>query len=172
MSVVASACGADAAPLNSRTVGRRKMPEIRRATPGDERLWRSAVSSILSDGQTDGAIVAEGEVAEALADPRCHLFLALEQERPVGLLSAYTFPDVVSGGQIAYLYDIEVLHSSRRAQVGTSLVKALLASCSANRVKLVWAGTDHGNQAARRTFERTGAEAEGDRYVEYEWELD
>lgn len=111
-------------------------------------------------------------MAAALADPRCQLFLALEGATPVGLLSAYVFPDVVSGGQLAYLYDIEVMPSSRRGRVGTALVEALLAGCEAAGVKLVWAGTDAENEAARRTFEGTGAEAEGGRYVEYEWEID
>jgi ribosomal protein S18 acetylase RimI-like enzyme len=148
------------------------LPEVRRATPGDERLWRSAAASILSDEQTEGTFASDIELAAALSDARCYLFLSLEGEKPVGLLSAYVFPDVVSGGKLAYLYDIEVLRSYRRGPVGTSLLSALLASCRADGVKLVWAGTDCENVAARRTFERTGAEAEGDQYVEYEWDLD
>lgn len=140
--------------------------------PGDENLWRSATVSILSDEQTEGVFASDAELAAALADPRCCLFLALEGESPVGLLSAYVFPDVVSGGQHAYLYDIEVRPTYQRGQIGTSLVNALLANCRADGVKLVWAGTDCDNAAARRTFERTGAEAEGDQFVEYEWELD
>jgi RimJ/RimL family protein N-acetyltransferase len=38
-------------------------------------------------------------------------------------------------------------------------------------VKLIWAGTHAENRAARRTFERTGAELVGDAYAEYEWNL-
>jgi ribosomal protein S18 acetylase RimI-like enzyme len=127
---------------------------------------------MLPDQQTEGIFAADVELNAALADPRCYLFLALDGKRPIGLLTAYAFPDVVSGGQLAYLYDIEVLKSFRRSQVGSSLVEALLASCRSDGVKLLWAGTDVENEPAKRTFERTGAEAEGDRYVEYKWELD
>ncbi len=90
----------------------------------------------------------------------------------MGLSSAYTFPDVVSGGWLAYLYDIEVATSHRRTGIGSALVNALVASCREDGVKTIWAGTDADNAPARATFERTGADLEGDRYVEYEWEVD
>jgi ribosomal protein S18 acetylase RimI-like enzyme len=89
----------------------------------------------------------------------------------VGLLSAYAFPDVASGGFLAYLYDIEVAESQRSFGIGRGLIEALLAACKADGVKLVWAGTEVENAAARRAFERTGAELEGDQYAEYEWDI-
>ena len=147
-------------------------PGVRRALPGDERVWRTATSSILSDEQTAGIFASDAELAAALADPHCYLFLALAGETPVGLSSAYALPDVASGGRFVYLYDIEVLPSFQRRGVGASLVAALLACCRADGVKLVWAGTNVENEPARRTFERTGAETEGEPFVEYEWELD
>ena len=147
------------------------MFEVRRARVGDERLWLSAVESILSEPDRDGRIATAAEVASALADPSSLLFLALSGETPVGLLSAYTFPDVAAGGRLAYLYDIEVRASHQRAGIGTALVEALVVSCRADGVKTIWAGTDVENRAARHTFERTGAALQGDSYVEYEWEL-
>lgn len=146
--------------------------EVRRARPGDERLWLSAVESILSQEQRDGGAATHDEVASALADARCHLLLAASGGTPLGLLSAYVFPDVAAGGHLAYLYDVEVAPSHRRQGIGAALVDALAASCREDGVRLIWAGTDAGNRAARRTFERTGAECEGDRYIEYEWEIE
>ena len=148
------------------------MTEIVRATSADLQRWRVATRSILSEEQTAGAAASDAELAAALSDPRCMLLLAVSDGAPVGLLSAYVFPDVVSGGSLAYLYDIDVVEAQRRSGVGTSLVNALLALCREDGVKLVWAGTDAENRPARRTFERTGGELEGDRYVEYEWEID
>ena len=145
---------------------------IRRAKAGDEELWRSAVSSVLSETDRGGRIACSEHIASALGDPRCLLFLAFSEGTPVGLLSAYVFPDVAAGGRLAYLYDIEVHRSHRRLGVGKALVEALVACCRAEGVTMIWAGTDAQNTAARRTFERTGAEVEGDSYVEYEWELD
>ena len=145
------------------------MSEVRRARVGDERLWLTAVASILSEPGRARRVATAVDVASALRDPRCLLFLALSGGTPVGLLSAYTFPDVAAGGRLAYLYDIEVRESHQRAGVGTALVEALVTSCRAEGVKMIWAGTGAENLAARRTFERTGAELEGDSYVEYEW---
>ena len=147
------------------------MPEVRRARVGDEHLWLSAIASILSEPDRDVRIATAVDVASALRDARCLLFVALSEQTPVGLLSAYISPDVAAGGRLAYLYDIEVRESYQRAGVGRALVEALVASCRAGGVKTIWAGTDAENQAARRTFERTGAELEGDSYVEYEWVL-
>ncbi len=147
------------------------MFEVRRAGTGDERLWLSAVASIFSEEDRDERIATDVELASALEDSRCLLFLALSEETPVGLLSAYIFPDVSAGGSLAYLYDIEVRESHRRAGVGTALIEALVAGCRAAGVTTIWAGTDVSNQAARRTFERTGADLEGESYAEYEWDL-
>ena len=147
------------------------MPEIRRARVGDERLWLSAIASVLSEPDRDGRVASAGDVASAIRDPRCLLFPALSGGIPVGLLSAYSLPDVAAGGRLAYLYDIEVRESHQRSGVGRALVEALVASCRADGVKVIWAGTDAENRAARRTFESTGAELGGDSYVEYEWGL-
>ena len=145
---------------------------VRRASPADAELWRAAARSILSAEDRDGRLATPADVAGALADERCYLFLASEGETPIGLLSAYRFPDAAAGGQLVYLYDIEVLAEHRRQGVGAGLVEALVAACREDGVRLVWAGTDVANVSARRTFERTGAALEGESYVEYEWELD
>ena len=47
-----------------------------------------------------------------------------------------------------------------------------MGRCRADGVRCIWAGTKIDNVPARRTFEATGAELEGEAYAEYEWELD
>ena len=146
---------------------------IRRAQPGDENLWLGAVAALTaSDEQRDRSRVSRDDVAAALADTRCYLYVALSSSDPVGLLSAYRFPDVERGGQIVYLYDIEVRVDRRRTGAGRQLVAALLDQCRRDRVRWIWAGTDRDNAAARRTFEASGATLEGGAYVEYAWDLD
>jgi ribosomal protein S18 acetylase RimI-like enzyme len=112
------------------------------------------------------------ETARALADSRCYLLVATQGSNPVGLLCAYRFPDLTSGGEIVYLYDIEVAAERRRRGFGVELIRSLVKCCAAENVKLIWAGTDTGNAAARRAFEVTGAELEGGSYAEYEWDLE
>ena len=142
---------------------------VRRLTGGDESLWLSAVTAVLGP---EDRVASTAEAAAALADSRCYLFVATHDDALVGLLTAYRFPDVTSGGEIAYLYDIEVLPVQRRKGLGAQLVGALVECCEQDNVKLIWAGTDVNNVAARRTFEVTGAEVEGLSYAEYEWHLE
>ena len=144
----------------------------RRLTSGDESLWSKAVASVIAGENCDGRLASEREIARCLTDPRCYLFIAMQDTDPVGLLSAYRFPDVVAGGELVYLYEIEILAGYRRRGLGAELIGSLMECCEKEKVKLIWAGTDIGNVAARRTFEATGARLEGESYAEYEWNLE
>ncbi|MDX1735844.1 MAG: GNAT family N-acetyltransferase [Halioglobus sp.] len=144
----------------------------RRLAPGDERVWRAAVERIIAPIDRDGELISARDFAGALADNRCYMLLAESGGVAQGLLSAYRFPDLEAGGSIVYLYDIEVVAAARQQGIGTSLLEALLALCDANDVSLVWAGTEAHNLPARRAFEATGAELEGERCVGYEWDLE
>lgn len=145
---------------------------VQRAGSGDESLWARAVARLVSAPDRDGRLASIAELARVMADPRCYLYLGLQGAEPVGLLSAYRIPDAEAGGELVYLYDIEVEASRRRRGVGGALVAALLESCREDGVRRIWAGTALENSAARRTFESTGARLEGETYAEYEWELE
>jgi ribosomal protein S18 acetylase RimI-like enzyme len=145
---------------------------VRRVGPGDEALWAQAVTGLVPSADRDGRVASTDELRGALTDPRCLLYVAREADVVLGLLSAYCFPDVEAGGHIAYLYDIEVDAARRRQGTGRALVDALIDDCRSEGVHLIWAGTEATNRAARRTFEASDAELEGDAYVEYEWDLE
>jgi ribosomal protein S18 acetylase RimI-like enzyme len=145
---------------------------VHRLTAGEDHLWRIAVEAVLAEESRDGRLVSVAEIARALADSRCYLLVATQGSNPVGLLCAYRFPDVTCGGETVYLYDLEVVAEQRRRGFGGELIRSLVKCCEAENVKLIWAGTDTGNAAARRTFEGTGAELEGGSYAEYEWDLE
>ena len=146
--------------------------DVRRIGPADAALWRDAVASILSGEDRDGGLAPQAAIATAAADDRCYLLVALRGDDPIGLLSGYRFPDLVEGGTLVYLYDIEVQATNRRHGVGASLLSALVRHCRADGVTRIWAGTRGDNLPARRAFEATGATLEGDAYVEYEWNLE
>jgi GNAT superfamily N-acetyltransferase len=145
---------------------------VRRLKSGDERLWSDAVVAVISEEDRDGKLASERELSRGLADLRCYFFVAMENSDPIGLLSAYRFPNVVAGGELVYLYDIEVRVEHRCKGAGSALVRSLVACCESEGVRLIWAGTDISNMAARRTFEVTGAELIGESYAEYEWDLE
>ena len=135
---------------------------VHRLKPGDEQLWLSAVETVLAAENREGRLASVPDISRALADSRCYLLVATGASNPVGLLCAYRFPDLVRGGDIVYLYDIEVIAAQRRRGFGVELLQSLVKCCEADNVKLIWAGTDTTNAAARRAFEVTGAELEGD----------
>jgi len=143
----------------------------RRISAEDASLWRSAVEKLLFPGDGDDSPIALKDAADALSDQRCYLIVAEDDSRIVGLLSAYRFPNVTSGGDIVYLYDIEVQEQVRNRGFGRALINELLRNCKLDGVKIVWAGTKAANISARKIFERTGASVAGDSYVEYEWTL-
>lgn len=113
---------------------------VRRLTAGDEDLWRQVIEAVLGEASRDGQLISEPEIARALADSRCYLFVAMQDSNPLGLLSGYRFPDLVTGGDIVYLYDIEVLTEHRRRGFGSELIRSLIKCCEAENVKLIWLG--------------------------------
>lgn len=145
--------------------------KVRRLTSGEQSLWSKAVSVVVAEEDRKGPLASHREIVQALGDSRCYLIVAEADGEPVGLLSAYRFPDVVTGGELVYLYDIEVRVDHRHKGVGTTLIHSLIECCQKDQVRLIWAGTDVTNMAARRTFEATNAKLEGESYAEFEWKL-
>jgi ribosomal protein S18 acetylase RimI-like enzyme len=146
--------------------------KIDRMGSSDAAVWRLAVETIIAADDRENKLLTTTESADALADTRCYAFLASTGGAPIGLLTAYRFPDLESGGSLVYLYDIEVLSTHRKHGVGRALLECLIESCEHDQVKLIWAGTEAENTAARAAFEATDAELEGESYVEYEWDLE
>jgi aminoglycoside 6'-N-acetyltransferase I len=104
-------------------------------------------------------------------DERCYLTVAEVRSNIIGLLSAYRFPDLVSGGQLVYLYEIEGEVAQRRKGVGRSLIQCLITHCETDNVDRIWAGTAIDTNSARTLFADTGASLAGESYAEFEWNL-
>lgn len=145
---------------------------VRRLGAGEEALWSRAVAALVAADDRDERLASAAELIRTLEDARCYLYVAFRDGDPVGLLTAYRFPDAEAGGELVYLYDIEVAAERRRDGIGKALLSALSDQCREDGVRRIWAGTERGNLAARRAFEATGAELEGESYVEYEWALE
>lgn len=92
-----------------------------------------------------------------LAEPTHHLLIAYDSgSEPVGFISGVetTHPDK---GTEMFLYELSVVEPARRQGAGRALVEALGALARERGCHGMWAGTEPGNLAARRTYARAGA---------------
>jgi ribosomal protein S18 acetylase RimI-like enzyme len=132
--------------------------EIRVLGPGDDELVVAA--SHLFDGPT-----LADTTTRFLAAPNHHLVLAYEEGRPVGFVSGVevTHPDK---GTEMFLYELAVDEPWRRRGIGRALVEALAEIARAAGCYGMWVVTDRTNEAARATYEGTGAVSETDQVVD------
>jgi len=126
--------------------------------PGDDALL--AVASHLFDGAA-----LPDATAAFLADERHHLLVAYDGPRPVGFVSGVevTHPDK---GTEMFLYELAVDEPHRRRGIGRDLVEQLAAVARRSGCYGMWVVTDHENEAARATYEGTGAVPEAGQVVE------
>ena len=147
--------------------------KIQRVTSHQERLWRSALEETLPEITSEDTFLSEKDFTSALEDTRCYALVATDDipDRPVGILTAYRFPNLTAPGDLVYLYDIVVVPGHRCRGVATALISALIEQCRSDRVVRIWAGTGQENLPAHLAFYRTGARKIGETYTEYEWLL-
>ncbi len=142
--------------------------DIRRLGPDDSSLLEAAVRHVLLPSEPASA----QHLVHAVADSRCYFLVSVQDDVPIGYLSAYKFPAVESSGFMVYLYDLVVVPEHRRRGIGTRLVQELKERCRKDGVTRVWVGTTPENQAAQRTFAATGAYRVSEEYIEYAYDLE
>jgi ribosomal protein S18 acetylase RimI-like enzyme len=103
-----------------------------------------------------------------VTDPNHHLLIAYDDGVPVGFVSGVevTHPDK---GTEMFLYELGVAEDHRRRGVGRNLVERLAGIASDRDCYGMWVLTDAANTAALATYERAGANREGDPQVMLSW---
>jgi ribosomal protein S18 acetylase RimI-like enzyme len=136
--------------------------EIRVLRPGDDGLV--AAASHLFDGP-----LRPDATARFLAEAGHHLLVAYEDGQAVGFVSGVevTHPDK---GTEMFLYELAVDERFRRRGIGRALTEHLGARARVAGCYGMWVVTDHDNEAARGTYEGTGAAPETGQVVEV-WTL-
>jgi ribosomal protein S18 acetylase RimI-like enzyme len=149
--------------------------EIRRLQESDYLVLASAIRllvPLVSDESINNQIIDESFLKQALGDKNCYYILCLDDSTPVGYLSAFRFPAVETADFQIYLYDIAVDERFRRRGLGARMIEELKRHCREDKVNYVWVGTSLDNEAAQRTFEKTGARKVSETYVEYIYKFD
>lgn len=116
----------------------------------------------------DGPVVP-ALTEDFLADPRHHLFVALDAGTVVGMASAvdYVHPD--KAPQL-WINELGVAPPYRRRGIGRRLLSALLAHGRALGCTEAWLGTEEDNVPARALYAQAGGAAEP--FVLYAFPLD
>jgi len=100
-----------------------------------------------------------------LSDERHHLLIAYVEDAPAGMITGVemTHPDK---GTEMFLYELAVDEAFRRRGIGRALVDELASVARDAGCYGMWVVTDHGNEAARATYEGAGGVPETDQVVE------
>ena len=132
--------------------------ELRELRPGDAGLV--AAASHLFDGPA-----RPEATARFLAEDGHHLLVAYEADRAVGFVSGVevTHPDK---GTEMFLYELAVDEPFRRLGIARVLVERLADLARESGCYGMWVVTDNDNEAARATYEGTGAVPEPEQVVE------
>ncbi|MFN7982501.1 MAG: GNAT family N-acetyltransferase [Vicinamibacterales bacterium] len=139
---------------------------VRRLTRDDLPFCTRLAADVLRSAE-----VATDRLRELLEDSRSIVLAAQVRDVPVGYVVSYCFPSL-SGERLAYLYDIEVLADWRRQGVARMLVGGAVVRVPASgRREHLEAGSSLTNMAACELWRATGAQRDGDQYVEFTFEL-
>ncbi len=148
--------------------------EIRRLQQSDYLLLASAIRTLVplvSDEPISSQTIDEAFLKQVLGDKNCYYILCLDNSTPIGYLSAFRFPAVETADFQIYLYDIAVDELFRRQGLGSRMIEELKRHCGEDKVDFIWVGTSLDNEAAQKTFEKTGARKVSETYVEYTYEF-
>lgn len=106
-----------------------------------------------------------------LEDDRSYLLVVLIDEKVVGYTLAYRFPSLYASGDMAYLYDIDVVPEHRQKGVGRLLIETVKTYLSRDGVTEAWLGTAVNNWAAQGLFTSTGGIKSGETFYDYTYVL-
>ncbi|MET7696655.1 GNAT family N-acetyltransferase [Streptomyces sp. NPDC005485] len=125
--------------------------EIRRATTVDE---LSAAEHLF-----DNPVRPEW-AGRFLTTAGHHLFLAYEQDAPVGFVSGVETVHPDKGTEM-FLYELAVAEPFRRRGTGRALIRTLAALAREHGCYGMWVGVDTGNDVALATYRSAGGKDDG-----------
>jgi ribosomal protein S18 acetylase RimI-like enzyme len=106
--------------------------------------------------------VDDASAAAFLEDPRHHLLIAYEDERPVGFLSAIELLHPDKSRPEMFVYELAVDEGHRRRGAGSSLVRRVAEICVERGCREMFVLTDDANEAALATYRKSGGSREPD----------
>jgi aminoglycoside 6'-N-acetyltransferase I len=126
--------------------------EIKKLTAGEQAILDRVAEDVFDEP------IRPDWAAAYLADPRHHMFVAIEAGVVVGQVAAVSYRHPDKAPEL-FIDEIGVTPALRRRGIGRRLLEEMLALGRVLGCKEAWVGTEHDNQAARRLYESCGVSA-------------
>jgi aminoglycoside 3-N-acetyltransferase I len=117
-------------------------------------LWQA------EDGDLHPTIPDDNYLHDLLSKTSFHVFVAMDDKRVIGGLTAYELPMYKEEVSEMFLYEIGVDESYRQKGIAIKLIDLLKETCIEKEIKIVFVGSSFDNQPARQLYQTTGAEME------------
>lgn len=115
--------------------------------------------------------IKRNRALEFFEDSRHHLFLAFDDKKVVGMVSAfhYIHPDKDPS---LFINEVGVLEAYQNQGIGSTLVKRIWEYARELGCQDAWVGTEKSNSAAQKCYVKAGGAPEKEPYLIFEFEED
>ena len=104
----------------------------------------------------------EDHLKQLLEKPEFHVFAALNEEKVIGGLTAYTLEQYYATKPLAYIYDLAINQSFQRKGIGGELIEAFKSFCQKEGFEEVFVQADRIDQHAVDFYRKTNPTEEED----------
>jgi ribosomal protein S18 acetylase RimI-like enzyme len=145
--------------------------EIKKVTKHDIDIINDLLANHIDSSDFQGRLPTIAHLETLLDDDRSYLLAVVIDTKVVGYSLAYRFPSLYAIGNMAYLYDIDVVPEQRRKGIGRLLIETMISFLKQDDVVELWLGTAVDNSPAQRLFTATGAIKSGETFYDYTYDL-
>ena len=145
---------------------------IKKLNKSEVQLAKQFIHQWFEDDEPSSSFLPSNNYIKTnLAKDDSHVYVAIENGKVVGGLTAYEIPMFYREEAEMFLYEIGVDKDHRRKGIARSLIEALKKTCILKGIKEIFVGTSMENHAARRLYESTGGNVEVSPWYNYNLNL-
>jgi ribosomal protein S18 acetylase RimI-like enzyme len=145
--------------------------EIRKVKSSDHEVIHELLANHIDVEENESRPPTFSHIQNLADDKRCYLFAAIHIDKVVGYALAYRFPSLYALGDMAYLYDIDVIPEFRCRGIGRQLTENLITALKSDDVRELWVGTGVENKGGQALFSSTGAVKTAETFNDYTYYL-
>lgn len=145
--------------------------EIKKVAKKDIDIINDLLANHIGSSDFQGRLPTIAHLETLLDDDRSYLLAAVIDTKVVGYSLAYRFPSLYATGNMAYLYDIDVVPEHRQKGIGRLLVETMISLLKQDDVVELWLGTSVDNVPAQCLFTATGGMKSGETFYDYTYDL-